>query len=174
MSARGSGEGGNRQPSAAMRAVVVAAARAFDIEPAVLLGRCRKGRTARARHAAAWVVKQRWPGLSLAQLAKVVGMGDHSSAHHAVRRTNVLRSREPAFREATDALLAGLPVPERVRLTIVPQPKPPIARSAPRKIDAAELSFQRSGDWCDQCDALVGAKRAAACRSRWCSLKVRA
>lgn len=171
----GSTDGGSWHPSAAQCAVRDAVARAFGVEPEIVIGRSRKRGATRARQAAAWVVRQRWPALSLVQLGRIIGVSEHSSAQYAIRCAERYRAREYGFREATDALVADLPVPTLAKLTIVPQPRVKAAPPGrPIRLENIEVSFRRSGTWCDQCDALVGVERATRCRDRWCSMKARA
>lgn len=104
------------EPASVHRAVVRAAARAFGTGEAEIYGREKSKPLQRARFAAYWVLRTRFPRLSHPQVAKTMGRCDHSTAIYNFRMAENLRGRDEDFRARTDALLADLPIdpPERV------------------------------------------------------------
>lgn len=103
------------EPSTGMRACRDGVARAFGLEPHYLPSATQIALVVRVRFAAAWVLRQRYPRLSHAQLGKVMGGRNHQTMIHALRRAAIFRARDPEFRALTDALAsAGAIDPEAV------------------------------------------------------------
>lgn len=132
------------QPSSAQREVRNAVARAFGIEPHGLVSQARRRPVARARQAAAWVLKQRWPKLSYPQIGKMLGGRDHSTIIHGYRLIETLREWDPDLRALTDALVAGDPrtaeVSEAFRSAAAKVPNRPSARTLERRFMAEVLA----------------------------------
>lgn len=87
-------------------------ARRFNLPREVLVSRGRNRVVVRARFAACWVLHKR-PKLNLdfrsnPEIGRIVGLRDHTSVIHAVRRAGQIAAREPDY-AATLARLAGLP-----------------------------------------------------------------
>lgn len=84
-------------------------ARAFGLPPHAMVSDSRRKPVARARQAAAWVLKRCWPKLSYPQIGKLLGGRDHSTVIHACRVIEDLRERDCELRALTDALAARDP-----------------------------------------------------------------
>lgn len=115
---------GRWEPSAAQRGLRDDAARAFGIEPLAVIGRSRKRPIVRARHAATWVLKTRWPALSWPQVSAMLGGRDHSTAINAWKMAEIFRERDADYRAVTDALASNRHVAKMPALRIPPPPKP--------------------------------------------------
>lgn len=92
-------------PAGATRLLRDAAARLFDVEPHLLPGRSRKKEIVRARDAAIWSMKMRWPDMSYPQIGKRFGGRDHSTIIHSKRKIDDARKKCPEMRRATDLLV---------------------------------------------------------------------
>jgi hypothetical protein len=86
-------------------------------------GQSRLPALVRARFAAVWVIKQRWPRLSYAQIGTIVGERDHSTICHAARRAEQERDRSPCYRRSLDALASGATI-LRLAPVVVPPDYP--------------------------------------------------
>lgn len=93
------------EPSSQQRGMRDMVARAFELEPFVLIGRSRTKSVMPARHAANYVLRRVWPELSYPQIAKLMGGRDHSTTIAACRRAVEIRERDPVYREMTDMLI---------------------------------------------------------------------
>lgn len=112
---------------------------AFGVTPHEVLAPVKLGSAARARHAAVWVLKQRWPNLTNAKLAAIFNR-NNSTIIHSQRVAEQLRAEDQIFREMTDRLTGPrFPADEDGRA------------------------------WCKQCERRVREHEAAVCRSEWCS-----
>jgi chromosomal replication initiation ATPase DnaA len=78
--------------------IIESVAHLYDMPAARILAGRRDYRTTRARHAAAWLLHR--SGLSLREVATVLGYTDHTTAAYACRKIE----RD----QATSALLRGL------------------------------------------------------------------
>ncbi|MBX7459536.1 helix-turn-helix domain-containing protein [Qipengyuania huizhouensis] len=77
----------------------------FDVEPHLLPGRSRKKEVVRARDAAIWSMKMRWPEMSYPQIGHRFGGRDHSTIIHSKKKIDDARKRCPEMRRATDLLV---------------------------------------------------------------------
>lgn len=97
------------QPSSAQIACRDAIADAFGIDRSAMVSRSRKGILIPGRHAAAWVLKQRWPRLSWPQIGKMLGGRDHSTVIYGARQCAAWRENDEDYRAKTDALVGQNP-----------------------------------------------------------------
>lgn len=91
-----------------LRAVLEAGAAMSGVAVHRLVGPERTDRVAHVRFAIAWAVRRRYR-VSYPTIAALLGRDDHTTAGHAVRRAEAMRTSDAAFRALTDALLAGVP-----------------------------------------------------------------
>lgn len=110
-------------------ALLNAVCRTFKVSPQDLTGRSRFDRVVKARQAACWLLLRRWPvGLdrkrSLAEIAALVGVKDHSTVLYSVRQAQLHAATIPEY----GAVLARLAVIEAAPLDapawIVPFTRP--------------------------------------------------
>lgn len=83
-------------------------ARAFGLDPAMILSRRRAKRLARPRQVAMWLSARLLPGYSLPQIGVAFGGRDHTTVIHAVRVIDRMRDEDRVFRRLVDDLLAGI------------------------------------------------------------------
>ena len=154
--------------------------------PGSIAGKGRAGPAVRARQAVCWAIRRHYGETwSYPMIGRALGGRDHSTVIHAVRQAEIRRERDSDFAALCDILLvhaastvpllpgAGRALPD---WAIDPQGWLKSRDDAETVVADSGLAEAevRSGEWCDQCDALVGAERKARCRDRWCSLKARA
>ena len=132
------------EPSAQQRGARDAAARAFGVEPRSIIARDRHKHVVRARQAAAWVLRKRWPKLSWPQIGYILGGRDHSTVIYAARQADMWRARDADYRERTDCLLAGLPVRPLVPAEMMDSSQTP-AEPRPRRLLLGEGPILTSG-----------------------------
>lgn len=96
-------------PSSWQRAVFDNAGAAYGFTRGEMLAHRRHGLRPRARMAAVWALKTRWPALSWTQIA-LIAARDHSTVIYNFRRAKDERERDGEFRALTDALVEGRPV----------------------------------------------------------------
>lgn len=111
---------GKWRPSSAMMAVLEMAARAHGLMPDDIIGPSRLRRIVRARHAAIWALRARWPHLSRRMIGTIMGGRDPATVLHAQRNAEDLRRRDMAFHALTEALAAGRDIAMRRVLPRVP------------------------------------------------------
>ena len=73
-------------------AIIMASAREFGVKPELVVSRTRTVPVIRARNAACWRFKKRWPWLPLKTIGRHVGGLHHSSVIHALYGRNNRRS----------------------------------------------------------------------------------
>lgn len=95
------------RPSLSLKTVSQAVAEYFGIKPAELKGPSRKQMVVRARGVAIYLGRQ-LAGESLDRLGEHFGGRDHTTALHAVRKTEQLLAADPNLRKAVDDLLQQL------------------------------------------------------------------
>lgn len=115
------------EPSTAQVALRDAVARAFGFEPSALVGQSRRKPVVLARHAAVWVMRNRWPSMSYPQIGKMLGGRDHSTMINALQLTIKRRQSDQKLRALTDALLARReaplePLPEELTKPFIRSP----------------------------------------------------
>jgi chromosomal replication initiator protein len=72
-------------------------AQAFGLPVRALTGRNRSGRVVWARHAAAWVLHRRVPGISLADIGNSLGGRDHTTIMYALDQVPTRRRVHPDY-----------------------------------------------------------------------------
>lgn len=95
------------RPGVSLRSVSTAVANYFGIKPVELKGPSRKQMVVRARGVAIYLGR-RLAGESLDRLGEHFGGRDHSTALHAVRKTEELIAEDPTLRKAVDDLTQQL------------------------------------------------------------------
>lgn len=98
-------------PSVIPDDVVVMVCQAFRLSREQLKSRCRKAALVRARFMACWVLfnrpKANGTFRSLPEVARLIGMHDHSSVIYAIKRAEAIARREPAYAELLNSLASG-------------------------------------------------------------------
>ena len=150
-----------------------AVADAFGLDEYLLVGRSRKASIVVARHACCFVLKERFPSLSLGQIAVLMGGRDHTTIIHALHATRRRMARDPVLRVKVEALIGGrIPVMQDAHLLAWIAAGVAAARTWTAVVQTdgeAEDAVQKL--WCGQCDYAVTQGEAARCRSRFCSLR---
>lgn len=189
------------RPMPAVRRMVAVAAAHCGVSPEKVLGKRRFPSLVRARRAVVFAISRVWPHFSLPQVAAQVGFLDHSSVHYHKQQAVIACGRDADFASLCARLIAmgrggDEPLPADVLARLED-----IAHAARAKAEAEEvttaalaadpddaraaavlgdgvlgtdrLAARQLGraDFCDQCDQLVSATRAAACRDQFCSLR---
>ena len=95
------------RPSLSLKSVSQAVAEYFGIKPAELKGPSRRQMVVRARGVAIYLGRQ-LAGESLDRLGEHFGGRDHTTALHAVRKTEELLAADPNLRKAVDDLMQQL------------------------------------------------------------------
>jgi chromosomal replication initiator protein len=72
-------------------------AQAFGLRVTDLTGKARYAHIVWARQAAAWVLRQRVPGISIATVGSVLGGRDHTTIMHALNCVPARRASEPLY-----------------------------------------------------------------------------
>jgi len=142
------------EPSSAMVRLRDQVAEAFFVSPGDVTGRGRMRHLVTARNAACWVVRARF-GLSFPCIGKLIGGRDHSTMVHAWHNAEALRERDPAFRQRTDDLVAGVapaqmaPLPAELVAPFIPVPPSPPQPAPEERIEgtpAWEFDMQAARD----------------------------
>lgn len=152
--------------------------------PGSIAGKSRVRPVVRARQAVCWAIRGHYgENWSYPMIGRALGGRDHSTVIHAIRSAEIFRARDPDYAALCDLLLvhAASSAPLLIqRARALPEwalsPSRWLAQLAadPVEVDEDAAAVEvgpRSGTWCAQCDALVGAERLAACRDRFCSLR---
>lgn len=84
---------------------IAQAAAVFGVEPAEITGVERAHKIARARHVAAWLLRQ--DGMSYPQIGRALGYRDHTTIMHSVEVVEAERAADAAVRDALDGMVAG-------------------------------------------------------------------
>jgi len=92
-------------PAAPVAQALATVARRFGMTVADLTGQDRHKTVARARHVAAWVLRQH--GLSYPEMGRALGDRDHSTMMHSVRVVQARIVAAPGERVALEALLGA-------------------------------------------------------------------
>ncbi|MFO0868281.1 MAG: helix-turn-helix domain-containing protein [Pirellulales bacterium] len=100
------------RPSVSLRTVSLAVAQYFGLKPVELKGPSRRQMVVRARGVAIYLGR-RLAGESLDRLGEHFGGRDHTTALHAVRKTEQLLLEDPTLRQAVDDLTQQLCGEER-------------------------------------------------------------
>ena len=138
-----------------------ATAEAFGLDPWMLVNSARRRDVVRARMVCTWVLRTKFPDLTLPAIGRLLGGRDHSSIIYYLDRAAYYREVDPTFRAISDALSRGESVSRVVTF------------ASPRSGKAA-MEEEPVAAWCSQCEARVMPERTARCRSPWCGLKVAA
>lgn len=108
------------RPSAAQASVVAQAGIALGLTADEVRAKGKFETQVRARFAAAWALKRRWPQMSAPMIARTIGRNDHSTVLHALKRAEDMRARDDAFRLLTEQLAAGASVERGDRVSLPP------------------------------------------------------
>ncbi|MEQ5789063.1 hypothetical protein J3454_14295 [Erythrobacter sp. NFXS35] len=166
----------------AAQTILLAVARVFDVDHAVMTGRSRFRHVSRARQAAYYVLKQRLPHLSYPVIGRLLGGVDHSSVIYGYRQIEHRIAHDPDLAGKVFALLHD-------RVNAVAQDAHIQQWRAYREAQSKVLSLASAAGpdlgeelaefvepdrvWCGQCDASVSLGAAVSCKSRFCGVKVR-
>ena len=127
------------EPSTSMIRTRRAVAQAFDVDERTLMSKHRFRHIVHARHAACWVLRERY-GLSYPLLGKVLGGRDHSTVIHGYRQAEELRAGDALFRARTDALLLG----EALAMAPVKVPQAELDEVARRAFAESEAAVRQA------------------------------
>jgi hypothetical protein len=157
-------------------------AEAFGIEEHRLVAACRRREVIIPRHATYYVLRERFPTMSLPQIGRFMGGRDHSTIISGIRATKARMEHDDALRELVQWLIKGR-IPQeqdahvvRWRVAIAFEArrrKPVLAVTAQPPEPDSELAdfFDPSRIFCGQCDRSVTTPEALRCSQRFCGLK---
>jgi chromosomal replication initiation ATPase DnaA len=102
-------------PSIAPETILFEVSVRFGVSPSQLLSKDRHKSIARARHVAAWLMRQ--TGLSFPEIGRALGGRDHTTAMNSVRRVEACLSTDPGDRPILEGMLQRRPA-ATVRLVL--------------------------------------------------------
>ncbi len=157
-------------------------AEAFGVEEHRLVGHSRVRAIVVPRHATFYVLRERFPDMSLPWIGRFMGGRDHSTILHGIRSINERMKRDDALRQLVQSLVKGR-LPEdhdahvvrwRVERAYSVRPRKqalPVAVQKPAPESELAEFFDASRLFCEQCDRSVTGVEAARCSQRLCGLK---
>jgi hypothetical protein len=95
------------EPICPKRLVRRQCAEAFGVDEHRMVGGNRARDVITPRHATCYVLRARFPALSLPRIGALMGGRDHSTILHGLRRVEALMARDPELRAKVDALISG-------------------------------------------------------------------
>ncbi len=188
-----------REPICLKRRARRMCAQAFGVEEHRLVGASRVREIVVPRHATYYVLRRRFPMMSLPSIGRFMGGRDHSTILHGIRAIEARMERDPALRVLVNALVNGrLPQQQdcHVSAWLVAQHdarieaearaafEQRIAEQARERRKRAALADQAEADpeflealdpsrvFCGQCDRAVTRNEAARCLQSRCGLKM--
>ena len=166
-------------------------AEAFGVEEHRLIGASRVRDVVIPRHATFYVLRHRFPDMSLPRIGRLMGGRDHSTILYGIRNIEALMERDDALRILVHSLAQGrIPIQHDAHVV-----RWLAAQHEMRQQAAAEAAFRaQSGKQirhavsathdaeyqaaldpsrvhCDQCDRAVREAEAARCTQRLCKFK---
>ena len=157
-------------------------AEAFGVEEHRLVGACRRREIIIPRHATYYVLRERFPDMSLPWIGRFMGGRDHSTILRGIRAIKDRMERDAALQQTVMALVKGR-LPEdhnahvmrwlveqayRKQLSAAPVPKPALLADPDSSL-AEYADMTRL--FCGQCDRAVTGVEAVRCSARLCGLR---
>ena len=161
-------------------------AEAFGVEEYRLVGTCRRREIVIPRHATFYVLRRRFPDMSLPWIGRFMGGRDHSTVLSGIRNIEERMKRDEALHQLVQSLVRGrIPVMAdahviswHLHLQSYRKADHRIARArvivtevVPADSDLAEF-VDANRTFCGQCDRAVTLIEAAGCKSARCGAKV--